>query len=1025
MEGLALRLIFAVNQSLAMPKRLLHFLSLLFIFSTHLSGQELHYEHYTMREGMLQMQVTTLFQDSKGYMWVGTKLGASRFDGRTFRHFTNREGLPGFLVTHFAEDSKGNIYILTRNGLAMFDGAILHDFTLDAFKSLPGQIGMFVKPGDSLFIYSFNNSLQLEEHYFDGKALVLKNRYFEPCKYGDILEAGTMAYDSATGNIIYGNTCMGINVINRGKIRKIAETSTPILRMQTLPDGSVAICTENKLFMFKDDVLSEIPTTFPHKPKGNIHHITADKEGKLYMSWKSEPGRLFIFDGREWIADHHDHKEITKLFVDRDNNLWVGTEYGLYRNNSRAVWNFVFGRNGITDQIWTVAEDRNGAIIFASFNKGLQEYYNNKLRRLDAYIPLFENGDLLNFYPGSLKRSDGDIYFTISAYAVMRYDGKQFYRLVPDSLKEAAGLIVFEDPDNGHLLVGSSNGLYEFGSKGLKVLPIRPGNRRNQSIVAIAKDIQGNYWLGGFNGITLMKNNELRHLPDSTMKFNFGAVALHRDAVGFMWIGNGNGLYHYNYQNFRKIDHPGLNDFVSGMIAVGDTALLVSTSRSIFLLDLKTFYHDGRLNIMQIGPDKGFYGMEPNQNSFMKDSKGNYWLCCSDRVVKLDISRIKPDSSPPSVYINDVYLAGDKMRWRSINNKTRKEARFYFTKGETNFRFGFIGISHRHPAGVVYSHYLEGLDKGWSPPETENSISYTNLRPGKYTLKVKAANTDGVWSEPADYAFVIVPAFYQRIWFVVLAFVMAAAALFYSGMFIDARRRRHKQELHDYRKKMSEYRLLNIIGQIEPHFTNNALSAINNAILRDERDKAYDHFVKLSRLISKVLDTSTILTRSLEEEMRFVSDYLDLIKFRLGDRFNFVLNVEPDVDQQRQIPKMCIQTFVENAVKHGIQNSLSPGVVEVYVGEDQDDCHIFVTDNGIGREQAARFSRGTGKGLMILDSYIEYFNQQNTGKMRYAITDLKDEQGNPAGTSVEIRIPRSYVFNNINNGNQHNTRGSG
>lgn len=271
----------------------------------------------------------------------------------------------------------------------------------------------------------------------------------------------------------------------------------------------------------------------------------------------------------------------------------------------------------------------------------------------------------------------------------------------------------------------------------------------------------------------------------------------------------------------------------------------------------------------------------------------------------------------------------------------------------------------------------------------------------------------------------MVPAFYQRIWFIVLAFVMAAAALFYSGMFIDARRRRHKQELLDYRKKMSEYRLLNIIGQIEPHFTNNALSAINNAILRDERYKACDHFVKFSRLISKVLDTSSILTRSLDEEMRFVRDYLDLIKFRLGDRFNFVLNVEPYVDLQRQIPKMCILTFVENAVKHGIQNSLSPGVVEVYVGEDQDDCHIFVTDNGIGREQAARFSRGTGKGLMILDSYIEYFNQQNISKMRYAITDLKNEHGNPAGTSVEIRIPRSYVFNNIHNGNQHNTRGSG
>jgi hypothetical protein len=158
-----------------------YFIFLLF----HLGGtaQELHYDHYTVRDGLLQMQVTTLFQDSKGHLWIGTKIGASRFDGKTFTNFTIKDGLPESFIHNISEDSSGRILLLTRSGLAIVDGEKLLSFPTDIFREGTGLYDPVIKHKDSIFIYIANKQNQLEAYYFDGSSFILKERYFLPADW--------------------------------------------------------------------------------------------------------------------------------------------------------------------------------------------------------------------------------------------------------------------------------------------------------------------------------------------------------------------------------------------------------------------------------------------------------------------------------------------------------------------------------------------------------------------------------------------------------------------------------------------------------------------------------------------------------------------------------------------------------------------------------------------------------------------------------------------------------------------------
>jgi len=224
---------------------------------------------------------------------------------------------------------------------------------------------------------------------------------------------------------------------------------------------------------------------------------------------------------------------------------------------------------------------------------------------------------------------------------------------------------------------------------------------------------------------------------------------------------------------------------------------------------------------------------------------------------------------------------------------------------------------------------------------------------------------------------------------------------------------RRKQEAE---KQITDLRLKIFRSQVDPHFIFNAINSIGTAIYKENRDEAYLFLNKFSRLIRFQLENSNQIHRSLQDEILFVTNYLELEKFRFKDQFDYHILIDPDVDQMTAVPKMVIQAYAENAVKHGLRHLESGGELTISVENhpDYNSLRITIQDNGIGRKKAAENgSPSTGNGMQIMENFYAVLNRLNKSKISYEILDLEYQEKIPAGTKVIIHIPTDLHYENI------------
>ena len=208
------------------------------------------------------------------------------------------------------------------------------------------------------------------------------------------------------------------------------------------------------------------------------------------------------------------------------------------------------------------------------------------------------------------------------------------------------------------------------------------------------------------------------------------------------------------------------------------------------------------------------------------------------------------------------------------------------------------------------------------------------------------------------------------------------------------------------KQQITELQLKTIRNQMEPHFTFNALNSIASIIYDGDKEIAYQYLIKISKLIRTTLEDADNITRTLGEEIEFVTNYLELQKFRFGDKIDSKIIVDDKVKLKCVIPKMLIQIYAENAVKHGLIHKPNGGLLKIELKSESDYLIVEVEDDGIGRERAKEIgSRSTGKGQQIMQQYYSLFNATSKTKIKHKIIDLKDKEGNAIGTKVIIKVP--------------------
>jgi hypothetical protein len=233
------------------------------------------------------------------------------------------------------------------------------------------------------------------------------------------------------------------------------------------------------------------------------------------------------------------------------------------------------------------------------------------------------------------------------------------------------------------------------------------------------------------------------------------------------------------------------------------------------------------------------------------------------------------------------------------------------------------------------------------------------------------------------------------------------------GFILFIRRLQRIQLLKKYEteKRMAELQLISLRNQMDPHFTFNVLNTIGSAILQKKSDESYELLMKFSKMIRSTIHSANRVCRPLQDELEFVRNYLELQQTRHQGFFNFNVQVDSEVNLSRLVPKMVLQTYVENALKHGLLPRKGGGELDVSVKMLNNCLQLSVTDNGVGRQQAKlNGSVSTGVGLSIMNQYYQLLNRENTNPITEEFTDLFNEDGTPSGTRVVVCIPDGFVF---------------
>ncbi|MCF6169401.1 MAG: tetratricopeptide repeat protein [Bacteroidales bacterium] len=202
-------------------------------------------------------------------------------------------------------------------------------------------------------------------------------------------------------------------------------------------------------------------------------------------------------------------------------------------------------------------------------------------------------------------------------------------------------------------------------------------------------------------------------------------------------------------------------------------------------------------------------------------------------------------------------------------------------------------------------------------------------------------------------------------------------------------------------------------SQLNPHFIFNALTAVQRFIFEKSTLLASDYLGKFSRLIRFILNSSTADAISLADELEFLENYLDLQAARFDNQFKYTIHLDDAIRKEDCfIPPLLIQPLVENAVEHGLGSLNKEGLIRIDFQREQNHLKVTVTDNGVGRVEAGRIASQKRKNHKSLSTSITkerllYLNKGTNGNIALETIDLTDEQGNPSGTKVVLRLPFS------------------
>ena len=1002
--------------------------------------------------------IVEIFEDHLGRIWLGTRNGLNIFDdvSNSFIRVPLGNFSKNIYTPAIAEDENGNIWVGT-------DGIGLLKVRIDSSRKTPVfHVTQFLKSDSDSSSISSNTVFSLRTD--------LLNNLWIGTEEGLCRIDASSLRDSKT-KIHFEHICIVENnkcVLDKERVTEIINHGN---QLWVGTKGRFIYCLDytnpkNKTWKtIATGVKSIVPDAEPV-----ITGMAFDKEDNLWLT-SGDDGLTKITFENDTVTEQHFVHEKTKLNTllsgpcltitkDRSNMLWIGTLNGISLLNPLKE-RFYAKNYPVIDldtadfNVQAFHLEGNRFYFFGTGGSGLFIFDNvlKKTTRINALITLnifcINKDDKGNFWVGTNNGlayfQNKDLFIQEGSPSIVNSKcNVRFFRKNPSDLKNSiqSNLILSLAHDhNDRIWIGAGQGLssMDINTEKISHVNLNPYNTSlfdERIIRDILVDAENRLWIGTDGGLFQynLSNNTFRKITggntDSTSLPSQRVVCLHSDFQNHIWVGtNGGGISVFNpvtnsFRTFSEIE--GLAS--SGVLSIQSDpsgTLWISTSRGISRFD------PGKLKVTNFDSRGELFSDQFNENASMMTADGFIFF----GGLK-GYNSFHPDSIHVNGLVPPVVLTDFKFLDKSLLNDNPEARKMIlsgkainFNYNENNFSFEFAALNYISAEKNQYEVMLENFDNEWVKLGTRNFVSYTNLDPGSYTLRVKAANNDNVWNETGiSVPFIITPPFYRTWWFrISLVLAITLLVYIYYREHIRSIENRKEKEIAEHRTQLKEQFLANMSHEIRTPL--NAIMGMTR-LLREKNPKpdqmkylnaitqSSDHLLVL---INDILDFSKIEAGKVElENIPFnvrdaINNVHTTLRFKAEEKgLTFSARISPEVPKTVMGDPVRLAHILINLAGNAIKFTSSGSVMITCSAEEIDKersrIHFSVIDTGVGIAEESigkifdsftqenssvnREFGGTGLGLAISKRLIE---------MQGGLLDVRSVKGE--GSTFNVIVP--------------------
>lgn len=973
---------------------------------------KINFYNITMKHGLSSNLITDIYQDSLGYIWIGTEDGLNQYNGNViieYNYDSNDEcRLTSTCITSINEDRYENIWVGTDNGLNIInrsenkvhkidkngsDHNTLSGYTITSIYK-DSKDTMWVGTTNGLNMYDEEND-KFIKYYSDGTDRSINDNYITD------MEEDNYGY-------LWVSTTDGVGTIDLDnfdiKNRKNDNNTVHTYKIDKDNEGNMWSVSKNGIYQITAGKyeLSNYSIDIGEKLKQDITRVLCDSKGNIWfgglnglIKYTPSDNATKIYQSGNNSSNYLLSNSIRCLYEDRNGVLWIGTDNGVSILNIEQQFsnkiNNLFKKYNISgNSITSFLEDNENDLWIGTEQSGII-YFNvdkNTMTRF-VYDENNENSLSSNTIKSIIQGQSGKIlaYTEKGINIIDKLTGT-----INKYLEEEFQKVTFFNQelkilnDGKYNWIATDEGLYRGNNEKYEVVNYKKHFIESGIVNYIVSDIyqdendENILWLAGGRNGGLIKfhktkgvlKNYLSSSESNSLSYD-SINCIQGDGNGNLWIGTEVGLNKFNIKEesfTRYCEDDGLgSNYINSIIIDNNKDVWLGTSYGLskFIISENRF-----INFTEVD---GLCGIQFNKRAVYKTKMGHLLFGTTKGVVSFHPNNIKEVVSKENKIVIDNLWVNKELY---LGKKENIELKY----NENNISIQYFFPDYSRIEGIIYLYKMDGINEEWVRSTREGYASYSTLNPGNYTFRVKASKSDGSLTEESSISFVIKKPFWKSdlayCLYIIVIFLIILCSTYYVQILralVDKQTKEISSQMEEnkrlYERNIRNEKFKNDYFVNLSHELRTPLNIIlsvlqllnsldkNGGVAKEKFDN-YMNVIKKSsnhllNIINDIIDSSKIETGAYKINKQENVDIVYLVEetaLNMSDYINnkgIELIIDPEIEE---MPICCdpkeIERCIINLIGNAVKFTESGGEIKVIIEEDNDVVRISVEDSGIG-----------------------------------------------------------------------------